>query len=413
MRAHILGLLAFLFCGGSFSIAPRASHAVEPAKIESYLREGKLADGARDLQAALLADPRDERARMGLGVVQFLRGVEQLAQSLHRHGIHSNRMQNLPFIRIPVPPNDRPEPLTYAQARQMLIDFQSSLAQADATLSGIQDQSFKLPLRLMETRLDVDGDGKIALIDDKGFSYERLGHLAQRLFRDFPQEKQIDLDYADALWLRGYCHLLLGLSDILLAHDGQDMFNVAAHLFVAKPVTPYQFLVDEKPRTEWFSDISDIIATIHMFRLPVSEPKRLESALAHWEQMFALSREQVRGLQAETDREQEWIPNPQQVGWQGARVTKEQFNGWLDFVTEMEGVLAGKKLLPFWRGDKPQGVNLRRVFLEPRTLDPVLWFQGTAAAPYLEEGTLVDTNLLNRLQQTFRGDFFGFALWVN
>jgi len=32
------------------------------------------------------------------------------------------------------------------------------------------------------------------------------------------------------------------------------------------------------------------------------------------------------------------------------------------------------------------GVNLRRVFTEPREFDLVLWVQGTAAVPYLEAG---------------------------
>ncbi len=62
--------------------------------------------------------------------------------------------------------------------------------------------------------------------------------------------------------------------------------------------------------------------------------------------------------------------------------------GWQEFLGEAERILAGKKLLPFWRGDAKRGINLRRVFTEPRTLDLVLWIQGTAALPYLEAGEI-------------------------
>ena len=62
-------------------------------------------------------------------------------------------------------------------------------------------------------------------------------------------------------------------------------------------------------------------------------------------------------------------------------------------------------------------MNLKRVFTEPRLIDPILWVQGTAATPYLEEGEI--TNFANRetlrqINNTFGGiNFFGFAFWFN
>jgi hypothetical protein len=81
-------------------------------------------------------------------------------------------------------------------------------------------------------------------------------------------------------------------------------------------------------------------------------------------------------------------------------------------------VLQGKKLIPFWRG-KPggQGVNLRRVFTEPRAIDPFLWFQGTAATPYLEQGPITEfasPEMLGRINGSFGGaNFFLMAFWFN
>jgi hypothetical protein len=385
-------------------IAVRSAVAVEPADIEKYLTQGELESGLKELQAALLKNPKDEQARLGLGIVQVLRGVEEFAQALHRHGLHNRHARNLPFFRIPVPENPHPEKLTYEQARQMFLDFQSALVQAEGTLSGIQDENFKLPLRIMQTRLKMTAGPQAVRVP--------LSDIAAQFFPSMKYDQVIDFDYADALWLRGYCHLLTGLTEILLGYDAQEMFNVGAHLVFARPVTPYPFLELDQSNG-WFVDLPDLIATVHMFRLPVKEPQRLKAALGHFEQMFALSRKMIAALEAETDDANEWLPNPRQSAWNGARISAEMFAGWLEFVTEMEHVLAGRKLLPLWRGNIPQGINLRRVFLEPTPLDPVLWWQGTAAAPYLEKGTLVDPNLLNRLQRTFQGDFFGFAMWIN
>jgi hypothetical protein len=42
-----------------------------------------------------------------------------------------------------------------------------------------------------------------------------------------------------------------------------------------------------------------------------------------------------------------------------------------------------------------------------------MWIQGTGAAPYLEEGTLTDKAVWDRLVRVFQGEFIGFAFWFN
>jgi len=50
-------------------------------------------------------------------------------------------------------------------------------------------------------------------------------------------------------------------------------------------------------------------------------------------------------------------------------------------------------------------------------IDPFLWLQRTAAAPYLEEGTITDfasPELFGRINSTFGGaNFFTMAFWFN
>jgi hypothetical protein len=92
---------------------------------------------------------------------------------------------------------------------------------------------------------------------------------------------------------------------------------------------------------------------------------------------------------------------------------QEQVAGWQKFLDEAEAILQGKKLIPFWRNGFKEGVNLRRVFLEPRPFDLVLWLQGTAAFPYLETGGQTSPETWRQFQQLFRGEFVGVVVWVN
>ena len=111
----------------------------------------------------------------------------------------------------------------------------------------------------------------------------------------------------------------------------------------------------------------------------------------------------------------EWIPNPRQttVVPEGT-VTEEMVQGWTDFLDEFDAILDGKKLAPFWRGDNPKlGLNVRRLMTDPRPFDLVLWVQGTALVPYLEEGEVTTPETWSRFNRIFRGEFIGFAIWFN
>ena len=180
--------------------------------------------------------------------------------------------------------------------------------------------------------------------------------------------------------------------------------------------SPYAFLNEEPRRANGLpvNEILDAIAAIHLMNFPVSEPKRMTAALVHLNSVITLSRESWKGYLAETDDDHEWIPNPKQTGViPNVKVTDEMVQGWMGFLNEAESILAGKKLVPFWRGKPGKGVNIRRVFTEPRPFDLVLWVQGTAAVPYLEEGPVTTGETWQRLQRLFGGEFIGFAFWFN
>ena len=402
----------------------RASAAQDRHVTEKYLISGDLEGGQKALAAILKDHPDNGQARFGLGTIQFVRAVEHLVQGFFKHGLQPDVSGMVPFARLPLPANPKPEPVAYDDVRTMFKEFIDDLAKAEATLAVVKDDAVRLPIRFGLVRLDFDGDGKAT---DEETLWKLYARLNGQVGRDKTSGKEaegfpITFDRGDVAWLRGYCHLLMTFSEVFLAHDASRLFDHTAHLFFAKPKTPFPFLKnnpagDQPDGVQWVVNtglIGDLVAFVHLLHFPLKEPARMGSALKHLGTMVTLSRESWKLYLAETDDDHEWIPNPKQdTVMPGGKVTDEMVKGWLDFLDEADTILAGKKLVPFWRDADKKGVNLRRVFTEPRELDPIFWAQGTAAAPYLEAGAVTQPEVWNRLLRVFRGEFIGFALWFN
>jgi hypothetical protein len=333
MRKFLIGPL--LLCATT-AIATTAA-AQEPL-VEKYLIEGKLALGEKSLNEALTAKPTDAQARFGLGVVQFVRAVEQMAQTFHRYGLRSRLLGGaIPFARLPIPVNPTPEPIRYADLRALFERWTSDLARAEATLAKVDSADVKLPLHFGMIRLDLNGDGKAESGERLFNLYAQLNAAARnQVNAEAAKEFIIAFDRADAAWLRGYCHLLMAMSEVYLAHDAHELFDHTAPYFYPKAQTPFPFLsrhADAPRQQVETEDILDAIAFIHLVHFPVQEPARLKSALAHLESMIALSHESWKFILAETDDDHEWVPNTKQhsVMPNGA-VTLEMVKGWFEFL---------------------------------------------------------------------------------
>ena len=384
---------------------------------DKYLSTGELERGEKDLEARLKQKPDDDQARFGLAVIQFVRSIEHLSQSFYRYGLYNaNSFRELPFVRMPLPENPNPAECGYEDTRRIMQDLLADLGRSQKTLEGIQGDNVKLPLRFGRVRLDFDGDGKST--DDEVLYklYNRM-NAAAGITPQSAEAFVIALDKADVHWLRGYCHLLSAMAEMSLAYDARELFERAGHLFFPKAKSPYGFLQEGKKVFQFGGnvDIADLIAMVHLLNFPLKEPDRLKSALAHLEQVIACSRESWNAIMTETDDDHEWIPSPKQTGViPGVKITPQMVDGWLTFLIEADSLLKGDLLIPFWRGsEEGVGVNLRKVFTEPRPFDLVLWVQGTGAAPYLEQGEVSTRATWDRLYRVFGGEFLGFALWFN
>ncbi len=415
MLRTAIPFLAVLACTGTVA-------AAAPPMAGEYLYTGKLAEGEKALVRHLDTRAGDDEARFGLGAIRFLRAFEKLGTGLHTYGLRTHTF----FPGMPrelqkiLPQNEKPKKIDHATFRKMIEEFVSSLDSAATTLAEIKDDKVKLPLEVGRIQIDLWGTGTpiSAAILFRQFELTDEAKAAEKLVVGF--------DRGDAAWLSGYCHLLAGLGEMFLALDTQEAFNATAHRFFLDADTPYKFLREDYAEPDlqgwWWGNQSLLLDAIqfiyHIFDMPIGEPKRFEKALAHFEATVQQAELMWVSILAETDDDNEWIPNPMQTGVLKIGVTREMVTAWRETaLVEAKAILAGKKLLPFWRGTEQRGVNLRKVFTDPpKRLDITRWVQGTAAAPYLEKGditTLADPKRLESLNRAFGGRVFGFALWFN
>src|SRR5690606_37285568 len=117
-----------------------------------------------------------------------------------------------------------------------------------------------------------------------------------------------------------------------------------------------------------FGQIADVITAIHLMDCEVIEPQRMAAAREHLLAMAALSGKSWDAIVAETDNDAEWLPNANQQSVVGVAVTDEMIETWRHVMSELTALLEGKTRIPFWRQGN-EGVNLKRVFTDPRRFD--------------------------------------------
>lgn len=392
-------------------------------------------DGATltQVRAALAKDAGDDAVDFAVGAVEFLLAGEQFLQGAHGKGFANTlfpaaRMLGADAGILAWLYNERPEPATYADIVAGFSNFVTGLDKADRTLQGAGGE-FKCVIHLSNIRIDANADGRTE-------ETESIGHLLSMLPPRYvynaeeeryeavsmaPEELVIAFDRGDASWLRGYCHLLMAVGEIALAHDGQDLFDRTGHVLFPDAQIKYEFLRQKLFLNNQLGaavpmsfDVTDLIALIGNFELPVKEPARMHTALEHLRTTVTLGKEMWTWYDKETDDDREWIPNPnQRAGFFEVQVDAEMREAWLMFLDECDDLFAGRKVLRFWRGDGTQGIDVVKVFDEPEEFNLLYWIQGSAAAPFLREGEFTSDGTWARLEDVFDERVFRFSFWFN
>jgi len=433
--------------------------------FENALARGSVSDAIALAEAHMASDPSDRQAVFALGAAHFLGAVEGLGQGLYEHGLTNGQydpqygipsITDLPFLRLPVPVNPAPEPFTPEVFRQILTEFEARLAFAEATLAQVPEGPVQLPLDVTRIRLDLNDNG----VAEAGESLIEVIGAISGVYPESP-DLTVVFDESDVPWLRGYTHLLAGITDILLAHDwtetvertfqsafpqsplassslgqgfaerfkqyqnaakaGECIYPHGAFDELELSRTPEQIAkIDAYDRCNalldqfLFENVADLVAFVHLFHWPVVDAPRLVTARQHFLHMIALSRDSWALILAETDDNHEWVPSPHQKGpFTDLQITGFILTNWMDFLDEAEGVLEGRLLIPHWRFPG-KGVNMRRMFEDPRTLDPVLFITGSDALPYIEDGPLAPGSTLQTGEALiFGGGLLAYFLWLN
>jgi hypothetical protein len=217
-----------------------------PSFVEPFLLRGTLAEGIIATQAALKRTPANDDLRFGLATLQLAQGVERFSQALAKHGLGNAMAANgwgaiVPFLRLPIPPVDTPQPLTNAQLRATFDQLADDLAATRTTLLDITSDDVSLPLPLGHVRLDLDGDGEATDAESLWSIYRSL--QGQRTGAD--PRVIIGFDRADVDWLIAYTHVLEGTIDIALAHDTSLPFAAGAHKFFSGAPSPFHATTDD------------------------------------------------------------------------------------------------------------------------------------------------------------------------
>jgi hypothetical protein len=318
---------------------------------EKFLHDGRFADGETASLLALDANPKNDEARFGLGVIQFLRAVENLGKALHEYGAVSE-MAAEPFLRLPVPKNQKPSAISYKSLGRVLDAFAADLGRAEATLADIKDDNVKLRLRLAQITFDFSGTGR-----DRTTLIDLLIKLnGGRLnFQKANPDFRVHFDRGDVAWLRAYCHLLSAMVEGYRAVDEEAGFDERVKLIFPNVEAPAKQAVPN-----WFSG------------LRVVDAPRLRRLRLHLVAVCELNRETWHHIRKETDDDYEWLPNPKQTDQLGLPLTDERIDRWLAMMEQCEGLLKGERLIPgnqlsFLYGLHPaeKGLNLKKLLDDP------------------------------------------------
>lgn len=324
--------------------------AADPPLVEKYLHAGELARGEQALLLALEKNPNDDQVRFGLGLLQFTRAIERFGQALHQYGAKSD-VKSVPFLRVPVPKNDKPHAISYEALGRVFDVLIADLDRSERTLAGVKDAKVKLPVRLAAVQLDLTGGGKPT---DKFLDI--LVKLNGGRF-DFLKDNKdflVCFDRGDVAWLRAYCHLLSAMLEAYRAVDLEAFFEDRV-----KDVFPKVEPSKRKPA----AGADDVLV--------ICDGARLGRFRKHMLAVCELNRETWKFIREETDDDHEWLPNAKQKGAIGLPVTNEMIDRWLAMVDQIEGLLNGERLVPAWLlsfigpDTKGKGLNFKALLDDP------------------------------------------------
>ena len=371
---------------------------------------GSTGLAAVEARLAALAAPTDEE-KFALGGVRFLGAVEGAMQKRWTSGM-TDTTGMLPFLRTPIPENPTPGPPDPALIAAVFTEAATAMDAARAPLAAIPETSdFGMELALADVWFDINtnaardvGEGLVDVLGPMlmGWEWETRDPATPA--------PVIRFDVADAVWLSAYTHMLGGVSEMVLAYD-----PTAALTQTITATAALQALDPTYKDADAYNITAaiNLIATLDLALRQTPDADRMASAKAHFLTMVAENRHFWALVESETDNVREWLPNDRQKSAIGVDLPQGAGKAWLAILGDAEDLLNGTKLLPFWSVGTAAGVNVERLFSDPRAIDLVGWIQGWAALPYLENGDVVSGASWAAFAGMILGDAMVVSLYLN
>lgn len=368
--------------------------------------------GLAQTEANLTALPDKTPSDMfALGGVQFLGAVEGALQNLYATQVNQQMAQdsNLPFLRLPLPPNPDAAPFHPALIEEVfanaLTDLEGSLAALD-TITDNDDVAVTIDTG--DLWFDINANGSR---DDGEDFFAVAGFQMNRQLSDAIKPPVVRFDTSDAAWLSAYAHLLSGVSETILAVD-----PTAAITRVVDSTAAINALGASEPRTYLSRDEGMWVDLLAMFIHAIEgqpDVDRSRAAHAHFLGMIDDNQTFWTRVAAETDNKLEWIPNPSQTSVLPMPFPAEIGAQWRAVLAEAEAVLKGDLLIPHWRIGNGAGINLAEAMQNPPEIDIIAIIQGEGILPFAERGPQVSWQSLRSFNRMLSGDAALYMIVLN
>lgn len=438
------------------------------AAPSDLIREQGLAGAIESLEGQAELTPDDQLALSG---ITFLRAIEKAYQTRWQVGYVTDDLP-LPLFSNELPVNPDPEMIEGDTLNNLFETFLADMAKTDALLAGIpagSDAAFELSLPDIWFDINMNGTrdaeedfGRIALQNVMSrWEIQRF----ERQFEENPElpnplQATIRFDEADAHWLRAYSNVISGVSELILAFDPQPEIQKALDLREAvfnqhmaglsdyphlRPLVEgwqnfenltkeekdalqaqYEALSDEDKELifqvygsgsdNWLSESAhfiDMAAVIIETLRHQPDQARVARAQQHLLDMVDHNRNFWRLVNAETDNDREWIPNATQQAALGVEMPQGVDEAWLAVLTDMEKMLKGELLVPFWRYAPGHGIDINAWVQDPAPLNVVGWAQGAATLPYARQGEVMTGENWNRFENMVQRQSGLFVFMLN
>lgn len=381
------------------------------AQSAAQIGADSLAKSAEHFAALPDKTPSDHFA---LGALHFLHGVEKTLQTRWEYNATLEDL-DIPVMRLPVPPNPQPKPFEAGMITGIFTGLLSDMDASRAALAAIPDDAdVALEINLADLWFDINMNNT----RDIGEGVIEVGAFAIMGEPDLGDAEglppmDIRFDTADVAWLTAYTHMLSAAGELVVAFDPTEAItNVmdAAHKMDELRGLPYQrsgFIGITE--TRWIDQFAMAYGALNQ----QPDASHTRAAHAHLLNMIAENKAFWAGVDAEVDNVNEWIPNASQTAALGFDLPPEAGMAWQVILDDIEAMLNGDLLIPYWRLGTVGGVNVQKLFMDPPVFDIVTWIQGHGLLPYLERGPLITPDSFQQFEALTGGNMLPLSFLFN